>query len=76
MKYILHYIQKSKFSKFFHIFFHLKSFSRPSSRLSMISKGSSDISMEFGMVKHNDEMQMDDENEQMAIFDVSKPRYL
>ena len=40
----------------------------------MISKGSSDISMEFGMVKHNDEMQMDDENDHMAIFDMSKPR--
>ena len=40
----------------------------------MISKGSSDISMEFGMVKHNDEMQMDGENDHMAIFDMSKPR--
>ena len=41
----------------------------------MISKGSSDISMEFGMVKNNDEIHTDDENEDMAIFDMSKPRY-
>ena len=41
----------------------------------MISKGSSDISLEFGMVKNNDEVQTDEENEDMSLFDMSKPRY-
>ena len=74
MKYTNLLLKKANSPNFFTFFFHLKSFSRPSSRLSMISKGSSDISMEFGMVKHNDEIQTDDENDHMAIFDMSKPR--
>ena len=65
--------------KFMNFYFRLE---RPNSRLSLISsKASEDVSLEmnykeFALVKDNTEdCQTDDENDDMALLDLSRSRY-